>query len=201
MNTRRGFLQQALIAPALMVASYGPSRTMEIIREDDWLSEESARGFALLPPAERALVVVCGGGDKALTVAPQLQRQAANGSWILWEGMPYRPEQARVFEQTQRVLSNIFGVDIGKPFAPGLYVEYVWPKRTLVRSFLTATRVSCVGGTVVARCSGNPVAVAHSVGRGGFVYLGSMLGPSLYAEDLQARAIAADILHKVGSLV
>lgn len=55
--------------------------------------------------------------------------------------------------------------------------------------------VRCSQAEVVAFYGDTPVAMRRAIGRGGLVVLGSMLGPSLRAEDREARAIAREMLQ------
>jgi hypothetical protein len=75
-----------------------------------------------------------------------------------------------------------------------MYINYVWPKAVVVRSFLDAVPVECRPSEVVAHHSGIPVAMRRRIGRGGIIFLGSMLGPNLYAEEREARLVVTDLL-------
>ena len=194
MQTRRQLLQQSILLPFVPPlitgqATTASARNLEILAESDCLSQESARGFALIPPRCAEVVVVCGAGLVASSWAPELRRRAAAGTWILWEAAPHAsdPSQFRAFRET---MQNVFGIKIGSPFEPGLYIEHVWPTRDLTRSFLAAIPVECSRSEIVARHGEIPVAMKRRIGGGGIVFLGSMLGPNLAAEEREAHRIA-----------
>jgi hypothetical protein len=67
------------------------------------------------------------------------------------------------------------------------YVEYTWPVSTKVRDFSRVIPLAPQRGTVIASVDDIPVALVRHVGRGTLVFLGSPLGPALWAGDAQAR--------------
>lgn len=187
MQTRRQLLQQALLVPLITGSrDASPPAPLEIICEPDCLSQESARGFALLSPPATRVIVVCGAGATARARAPELFRRARNGAWIVWENSPSADPSA--------TLQHVFGISIKPPSKTGLYVRYVWPHSVLTRSFVTAVPVPFSASEIIADCAGIPVAVKRRIGRGGIVFLGSMLGPNLYAGEPEARQIAEALL-------
>jgi len=69
------------------------------------------------------------------------------------------------------------------------YVDYTWPSPAQVRDF---SRVVPLGRRederdIIARVDGRPVALKRSCGRGDLIFLGSPLGPALWAGDAEAR--------------
>ena len=98
------------------------------------------------------------------------------GEWIIWESAPRFS---------------------GSPMDAGLYIHYSWPRREMTRSFLQPVPVVCSDAEVIARYGGTPVAMKRRYGLGGVVFLGSMLGPNLYAGEPQAWRIVAGLLLEV----
>ncbi|MBV9268057.1 MAG: hypothetical protein JO061_17955 [Acidobacteriaceae bacterium] len=195
MQTRRQLLRQALTAGvAIHTSQSRTARRFEILSESTALSQESARGFATVAAPHHAVIVVCGAGEKALTAAPHLFHCALQGAWLLWESALHDLQPFQ-FRQLQSTLRTVFDINIGMPFHPGLYIEYIWPKPAVTRSFLEAVAVECNPAEVIARHAATPVAMRRRIGRGGIVFLGSMLGPNLYAEEPEAYAIATNLLY------
>lgn len=194
MQTRRQLLQQAVFAPlAAGLASTQRVSGWEIISEPDCLSQESARGFSLVSAPRGQFIVVCGAGATAMSRAPELFERVVRGEWIIWESSP--PDVAREqFPALRETMRSVFGIRLGEPMKPGLYVEYLRPHRTLTRSFLQAIPVVCSNREVIAGHAGTPVGMKRPLGRGGIVFLGSMLGPNLHAEEPEAQRIAAGLL-------
>ncbi len=67
------------------------------------------------------------------------------------------------------------------------YVDYEWPLTVKVRDFSRVIPVDARGGEVIGRAGGVPVALKRQVGRGSVIFLGSPLGPALWAGDAEAR--------------
>ena len=74
------------------------------------------------------------------------------------------------------------------------YVEYTWPVSTKVRDFSRVIPLAPQCGTVIGRVEDIPVALARRVGPGVLVFLGSPLGPALWAGDIEARCWLDDLL-------
>src|SRR3989441_3158877 len=115
----------------------------------------------------------------------------------------------REFRAHRVVLRDYLQVHIGEPVdlwpdnssqrMP--YVDYTWPRPAKVRDF---TRVVPVGrqageGEVIAWVDGLPVALKRSSGRGNLIFLGSPLGPALWAGDAEARRWLLDCLRTAGA--
>ena len=105
---------------------------------------------------------------------------------------------ARDFCAHRAVLRDRLGVHIEAPVrlwprggARGVpYVDYGWPSSAKIRDF---SRVVPLGrqsereGEIIARVEGLPVALKRRLGRGHLIFLGSPLGPALWAGDAEAR--------------
>jgi hypothetical protein len=103
----------------------------------------------------------------------------------------------------QRMLQRAFGllveapVDLRSAVARGTklvarqflpYVHYVWPCQALVRDFSRVVPVLAPTPDVIGRAGSLPVAAKAHVGGGLLIFLGSPLGPSLRAGDLEAKS-------------
>jgi hypothetical protein len=86
----------------------------------------------------------------------------------------------------------------GAPARGVPYVEYTWPSAAAVRDFSRVVPLARLGddgrGEVIARVDGVPVALRRRVGRGTLLFLGSPLGPALWAGDAEATRWLADVL-------
>ena len=67
------------------------------------------------------------------------------------------------------------------------YVDYAWPYPTKIRDFSRVVPVGDQPGEVIGRVDGLPVAFKRQVGAGTLIFLGSPLGPALWAGDTEAR--------------
>ena len=64
---------------------------------------------------------------------------------------------------------------------------------------LPICRLSTQAGEVIAWVDGLPVALKRPGGRGNLIFLGSPLGPALWAGDAQARRWLLDCLRTAGA--
>jgi hypothetical protein len=165
---------------------------LEIVAEPNCLSRESAEGFRSLGSAEKSnAILLCGVSAMDQMQALRLLRQAIAGRWIVWESSPFG------YERQTRILRDVFGISIGKPIALSpdrLYVQYRWPSAALTRCFSAAIPVACSPAETIATYGNTPVALKRALGRGGVIFLGSMLGPNIRAADAQAHTIGNGIL-------
>jgi hypothetical protein len=197
MQTRRQLLQHAIVLPFAAALSSGQRLPgVEIIAEPDCLSEESARGFSLIALPSGRFVVACGAGGVAMARAQELLGRAMRGEWIIWESSPpnVRPEQ---FSAAREHMQSVFGIRLGEPVESGMYVHYEWPHAVMTRSFMHAIPVRCSSGEVTARHAGMPIAMRRRFGSGGIVFLGSMLGPNLHAQEAEAQRIGTAIFQEL----
>jgi hypothetical protein len=191
--TRRELLASALALPL----SFSLTRT-QIIHGGTLLSEESARGFRLLLGSVSVpLIVLPATQTISQPLALRLRHAALAGSWILIEsGLCF--ESASNWKQLSRVLRGAFHLEIAAPVqALDRYIHFEWPQRALVRTFEAVTPVTCPPTELIARLNGLAVGARRSLGQGGVIFLGSMLGPALAAEEREAHALCSQILRKI----
>ena len=74
------------------------------------------------------------------------------------------------------------------------YVDYTWPVAVKVRDFSRVIPLEPQQGSVIARAGDVPVALARRVGHGTLVFLGSPLGPALWAGDAEAKRCLGALL-------
>jgi len=72
-----------------------------------------------------------------------------------------------------------------RPSTP--YVEYTWPRRATIRDFSRVVPPAEQPGEIIAWAGELPVAFKRRVGAGTLIYLGSPVGPALWAGDLEAK--------------
>jgi hypothetical protein len=79
-------------------------------------------------------------------------------------------------------------VDLWSGGARGVpYIEYDWPIRATVRDYSRVVPLADQPGEIIGRVGNIAVALKRRVGKGTLIYLGSPLGPALWAGDQQAR--------------
>lgn len=171
----------------------------QIIHDRTLLSEESARGFRLLlrnvsvpPPIILAAV-------RAIPrpLALRLRRRALAGSWIVIEsGLCF--EAAGNWKPLSRALKEAFGLEIRTPLqVRDGYIRFEWPQPRLVRTFEAITPVNCTPTELIGTFNEVPIGARRSVGRGGVLFLGTMLGPALAAEEREAHAVGSQMLRNI----
>lgn len=190
-------------ASALLPLSAGGSTgSAEIIPEPHPLSEESAKGFRQLLTAHGRLIshfiILPAVRQLSLENAKKLQQRATSGSWLILEsGVAYSfPEEAA---RQAQILAQVFNFHVREPIAISTgepsYLTYNCPQPIMVRTFGAITPVSCSPSERLAEFAGIPIAAKRSVGRGGIIYLGSILGAGLLAQEREARQVASALLR------
>lgn len=198
MQTRRQLLQQTVALPLAMCLRATPQQsTIEIISEPNCLSQESAEGFRTLLASSTAsdITILCGISRRLNSHRMfELRNRALRGAWIIWENSP--------FVHQKQILEDAFGIatqDRKLISSDRLYISYNWPVPALTRTFSAIIPVSCAPAEVVARYGHVPIAMKRRLGRGGILFLGSMLGPNLRAEEREAKQIAEAIFSRITS--
>jgi hypothetical protein len=175
--------------------------SVEIVPEPHPLSEESARGYDKLLGAAQVsapLIILPATRQLSFEGAERFRQQVRRGWWLLVEsGAAYsRPGELRTQGQ---VLYKVFGLNIAEAIGvstrEATYLTYNCPERTVVRTFGAVTPIDCSPAEKLAEYAGVPVAARRWVGRGGVVYLGSMLGVGLLAQEREALAVGAALLR------
>jgi len=178
----------------------------EIISEPNCLSQESADGFrTLIAPGSSNVILLCGVSAIDASLACRLRERALAGTWVIWESALIACE-AREFATQARILREVFGVNLMQPVAlspdqlrtTGMFIHYRWPSAALTRSFSSVIPVACARAETIAWYGNTPVAMRRRFGSGGLVFLGSMLGPNLRAEEREAHAIVTRMVAATG---
>jgi hypothetical protein len=111
---------------------------------------------------------------------------------------------ARDFRAHRAVLRDQLGVHIEAPVRlwPGRgargvpYVDYRWPSSAQIRDFSRVVPLGRqgTGDEIIAWVDDLPVALRRRYGRGALIFLGSPLGPALWAGDAEARRWLGEIV-------
>jgi hypothetical protein len=190
--TRRDLL--AAIASAPLLSIHPPSPRVEFIEEPHLLSAESARGYHAIAIGSRWLIAP-GIRDLTMETCATLLRNVRSGAWLLLEsGVCFSPPAHAAAQSA--ILKQAFGLHIQPPINAPSCVTYSWPTNKMVRPFQSLTPVLCRPHEVIATYNGLPVCMKRTMGLGGIIYLGSMLGPGLMAEEREAHEIASALLHR-----
>jgi hypothetical protein len=126
----------------------------------------------------------------------ELRKYAEEGAWVIWERAAHFSGHKCDLPE---LLVHFFGVRISEPIRPAsTYIRYNWPIGRSIRGFHDNVRVECSPDETIAECAGHAVAMKRAVGKGGIVFLGTMLGPGIRAEERAARAIGQSLLERCG---
>ena len=200
MQSRREILKQSLVLPFAKHSPNWRTRTepseCDIISDATCLSIESLSGFRSLYARSSSNIIVAGVQGIAPALASAIWERVNYGSWLVWDHAPHFTSAADRRRQAE-LLNELFGIRLGEAISAShseLYVRYLWHVPQLVRTFLAYTPVLCSPNEAVATYGNVPVAVRRRVGRGGVVFLGSMLGPQLKAGDREAHQLASRLL-------
>ena len=191
--TRREMLASAFALPL----SFSPA-SAQIIHDHTLLSEESAKGFLfLLCNVDVPLIILPAAQTISWHLAFRLRHAALTGSWILIEsGLCF--EAASNWKHLRRVLREAFHLEIEEPLkVRDHYIRFEWPQKGMVRTFEAVTPVTCAPTELIATFNGCAVGARRSMGRGGVIFLGSMVGPALAAEEREAHAIGNGMVQHV----
>ena len=188
----------------------------EIREEPHALSQESASGFRLLLQGQQSgtrsaraashqQVLVIAPGIRCLTGAQawELKRRAKGGSWLILEtGVAFSSNEGA--GQQADLLASVFAIKLLPALArsrtgsnKSSYVCYSWPLQKMVRTFEAATPLLCQPHESIASFDGQTVCAWKTIGAGGIVYLGSMLGPGLLAREREAHEVGASLLRSL----
>jgi hypothetical protein len=204
--TRREFLGAAAVTAATMA---GPSRMLrrrptsganscQLLDLGEHCGlRESVAGFEAVLAAERpaaatqVIVVPAALAIPRPTARLLVRHIAGGGRLILESGAGFAAPTGPAFRAHRDLLRDCFDLDVGRPRRLAgrrvPYVEYRWPSRALVRDFSCIVPVNAREGEAIARIDGATVGLARRVGSATLIFLGSPLGPALWAGDAEAR--------------
>lgn len=142
----------------------------------------------------------------ALAIAPAAARRLirqieAGGTLILESGATFAAPEGPEFRGHRNALRELLGIDVEPPrrvVRAGMLVPYVdfrWPSRALVRDFGAIVPVAAHDGESIARLEDTTVAIARRRGDGMLIFLGSPIGPALWAGDADARRWLREVLR------
>ncbi len=194
--TRRSVLRSAWAA----VPAWSDAKKPEILTERHLLSEESGGHFhEMLRRCEvvpRDLIVMPGAREMSEERAARLRARAVGGAWVILEsGLCFASEAKR--RQQTGLWERVFGLKFaGDARVSDLFVEYGWPVRQLVRGFDGGTLLES-GVGAIAWSGGKPVCCRRKLGRGGLLFLGSMLGPGLGAGEREAGQVVRRLMEAI----
>lgn len=188
--SRRGLLQSAAAALPVLKMRVEEDARVEILAEGHCLSAESARGFRnALGGMQRPMVVAAGMRDLCSKQAMALKARVGAGERLVFESAPeYSAEQVQCLADEFQIRVQRSG---GRAEWNGEYVEYQWPVRKLVRPFLAAVTVQGREWTPLATMRGGVCAAQKRFGLGKMIFLGSMIGPGLLADEREAHEVMA----------
>jgi hypothetical protein len=212
MATRREVLLNILSTPfaASLFAHSGQPVCAhpKIISEPHCLSEESATGFRLLlrrntlawSALSPKVIIAPGARQLSRETARELLQEVVRGTWLILEsGLCFMPRE-QAAGQIQ-VLRDLFGLEVQAPLASrDRYIEYAWPVVRLVRDFSVSTSVKCSQSEKIAEFAGATVCMRRRVAKGGIIFLGSMLGPGLLAQEREAYQVGSAMLEEIRKL-
>ena len=155
---------------------------------------ETVAGSVLIVPAALAIPRV---------TARQMVRHLEDGGVLILEsGATFAAPSSAEFRAHRDALRTLLGLNVEPPRqlrregtrVP--YVEFRWPSPTLVRDFSAVVPVDAHNGERIACVEDTTVALARRHGRGTLVFLGSPIGPALWAGDAEARRWLHEVLHR-----
>lgn len=202
--TRREFLGRTAIALALPRVGAPPlaiptrNATCTILDPGDQCAlPESIAGYrSTLANATPRVPVLVIPAALAVPVRAIERHLSSDGIVILESGAAFGDEHS--LSSCREPLGRALGVTIEAPVdlltgrVP--YVDFRWPRRALVRDFSRVVPIVGRDGEVIATAGDHPVALRRRIARGTLLFLGSPLGPALWAGDAEARRWVLDVL-------
>ncbi len=186
MLSRRELIASLAVAPLLAT---GPDKS-DLLEEPHILAAESARGYRKTGICRAGWIVAPAVRDISADTCLMLRQRVTRGVTLLLESGLCFSSPAHVQSQLA-LLRSYLGLQIQAHVQTESYVTYRWPTETMVRSFHSVTPVICDQYEVMATFQGFPVCAVKQLGRGKIIYLGSMLGPGLMADEREAHDLVA----------
>jgi hypothetical protein len=182
-----------LSAPMLQrTAAEEHNRLTLWLNEDCCLARESAAGYrhALQGFADPRTIIVPAISTLTWRTAAALRAKAEAGHHVILESA-FTFADGDVAERQCRTVSDMFGLPVQlnreRTENATSYLQYRWPVEALVRSFGEPVYIRAGDQHPIAHHFGNRIVAARrSIGRGEMTFLGSPLGPLLFAEDREA---------------
>lgn len=204
--SRREFLGRAAVALAMprlagVHPALAPTRVACTILDlgDNCTLFESLAGYrmTLANAAPRVPVLVLPAAAE-LPLGPIARHLDSGGKVLLESGAAFGAPRA--FACCRESLFTHLGIQIDPPvnLSPRRvpYVDFTWPRRALVRDFSRVIPVVAPKGEIIATVEGLPVALSRRSSQGTLVFLGSPVGPALWAGDVEARRWILDVLER-----
>jgi hypothetical protein len=148
----------------------------------------------LVPTSRPATLIVPAAADlQPRTVQAIFDCLDASGCVILETGLAFAP--VRSLDSHRTVLLDVFGIHAGSPVSLWSraresripYVDFTWPHEAKIRDHSLVVPLEARRDEVIASVDGLPVALRGSRSRGTLIFLGSPIGPALWAGDGQAK--------------
>ena len=210
--TRREFLSCAAASAAALATrsrvrrpSLGDGCSLLDLGEQCAL-RESLAGYqdALAGPqtvTESVLIVPAALGI-AGAAARRIDRHLEDGGTLILEsGAIFATPASRDFREHRDALRDL-GLQVEAPrrFARERmrvpYVEFRWPTPVLIRDFGAIVPTDAHNDGCIARVEDTSVALVRRRGRGTLLFLGSPIGPALWAGDAEARRWLHEVLRR-----
>ncbi|HVH66424.1 MAG TPA: hypothetical protein VM716_01005 [Gemmatimonadales bacterium] len=172
---------------------------------------ESVAGYASVlaslssAPHRGALIV-----PAALAIPPAAVRMIvawlqAGATAILESGAGFAAEST--FRVHQGTLRASLQIRVEPPVAlwassrSAPYVDYTWPYPTKLRDFSRVVPLGPQAGEIIASVDGLPVALRRRNGLGGgtLIFIGSPVGPAIWAGDAEARRWLFDVVTSLSN--
>ena len=210
--TRREFLSCGVATAAALVSrsqerrpSLGGACVLLDLGEHCALRESLAGYKAALAEVEivaGSVLIVPAALGIAGAAGRRIVRQVEDGGTLIFEsGASFAAPASPEFLGHRDALRELLGLDVQPPRSwlresPRVpYVDFRWPSPTLIRDFSAAVSVHAHDGEAIARIENVTVALARRRGRGMLIFLGSPVGPALWAGDAEARRWLHEVLR------
>jgi hypothetical protein len=133
----------------------------------------------------------------------QISQALRGGAFVLFESAAGFMEEEKV-DSSRLTLFKHWGVSTQSPVhlragergqgrVP--YVDFIWPLRAKVRDFSRVVPVCAREDETITEVDGWRVGLKRKVGAGTLIFLGSLLGPALGAQDREARGWLREVLR------